>query len=233
MGKPLAVPGVKRASDLASPAAGLATDKALPVIPELRHLFPGQGLRRGSTVVIERSLGSLYLMYAALGEATQAGSWVGFVGMPWLGVMAAKEQGIVLDRMVMVPYPRDLWLEVVTTMIDGFDLVAFAPAAPVKPGEAARISARLRARESVLLVHCSEPGMWPGADLMLRTTQQTWFGLNHGRGRLQGCVIQAQSQGKGSASQPRQVTLHVPRDWRPPQAAEAQRPALRVVKDVA
>ncbi|WP_245571272.1 hypothetical protein [Catelliglobosispora koreensis] len=232
MGRPLAVPGVKRASDLASPAAGLARDKALPVIAELRPLFPGQGLRRGSAVVIERSLGSLYLMYAALGEATQAGSWVGFVGMPWLSVMAAKEQGIVLDRMVMVPYQRDLWLEVVTTMIDGFDLVGFAPAAPVKPGEAARISARVRARASVLLVHCFEPGMWPGAELTLRTTQ-TWFGLNHGRGRLQGCVIEAQSQGKGSASQPRQVTLHVPRDWRPPQPAEVQRPALRVVKDVA
>ena len=57
-GGPDAPPGRERragpaAAALVEPGTTLAAERLLPVVPALRPLLPGQGLRRGSTVPIE------------------------------------------------------------------------------------------------------------------------------------------------------------------------------------
>src|SRR2546430_6354197 len=101
---------VRRASDHAP--GKLGSERLLPVLPELRELLPGRGIRRGATVAIAtvagpetgpgaahtprsaRSTGATSLLFALLAAASGAGSWCAVVGMPALGVVAAAEAGI-------------------------------------------------------------------------------------------------------------------------------------------
>src|SRR5918998_5736609 len=117
---------VKRASELGADVAGLGVDRMLPVLPDLRDLFPGGGLRRGSTVAITAGRGATTLLLATLAAASQAGSWCAVVGMPQLGLVAADEIGITLDRLALVPHPGPQWTNVVSVLLDGFDAVAVA-----------------------------------------------------------------------------------------------------------
>jgi hypothetical protein len=64
---------------------------------------PGAGgLRRGSTMSVA---GSTALVLALLAEATGEGSWAAITGMPDVGVVAAAELGVDLERLALVPDP--------------------------------------------------------------------------------------------------------------------------------
>jgi hypothetical protein len=91
-----AIPGVRTAAQLKQPDAEMPTAAgSLPVSPALSELLPGGALRRGSTVSV---VGSTALILALLAEATQQGSWAAITGMPELGVVAAAELGVDLER---------------------------------------------------------------------------------------------------------------------------------------
>src|SRR5438874_3165256 len=93
---------------LAQPVV-LAGERVLPVGEALRPLLPEGGLRRGSTIAVSRSTS---LVLSLVADATVAGSWAAFVGMPWVGVVAAAESGIDLERVAFVPYPtRERWVD--------------------------------------------------------------------------------------------------------------------------
>ena len=84
----------------------LARDRQLPVLPPLEPLLPGGGLRRGATVAVGADTGvrgaaSLALALAA--GPSQAGSWVVAVGLGSLGLVAAAQLGVALDRLAVVP----------------------------------------------------------------------------------------------------------------------------------
>src|SRR5207302_7365787 len=81
--------------NLARPVS-LARERTLPVLPALAELLPEGGLRRGSTVTVLGDATSLAL--ALLAGPSQAGSWCAAVGLPSLGLVAAAEVGIVLER---------------------------------------------------------------------------------------------------------------------------------------
>src|SRR5919201_5507061 len=112
--------GAAGRSELVGPGATLAAERLLPVLPALRPLLPGQGLRRGTTVVVARSAA---LALALVAGASAAGSWVAAVGLPDLGIVAAAETGIALERLALVPEPgaRD-WAVVVAAFLDAVDV---------------------------------------------------------------------------------------------------------------
>jgi hypothetical protein len=177
--------------------------RTLPVRPELRTLLPGGALRRGSTVAVE---GSTSLLLALLAGASEAGSWCAVVGIPALGLVAAAEFGVVLERLALVPDPGPDWPAVVAALLDGIDLVVAAPPGPVSAGLAGRLAARARQRGSVLVPY----GRWSGADLVLEATGGQWRGLGDGWGRLSRRTIVVSVRGRGAAARTRTGTLWYP-----------------------
>jgi hypothetical protein len=192
--------------------AELGSQRLLPVLPELRPLLPGGGLRRGSTI----GIASASVLLALLAEASQGGSWCAVVGLPTLGVAAAAELGVALDRFALVPNPGPDWPTVVAALLDGFDIVVVsasgagtnstAPGA-VAPVVASRLAARARQRGAVLVPY----GSWPSVDLTLAAVDPMWHGIEAGRGRLRGRQLTVVARGRGAASAPRVTHLWLPR----------------------
>jgi putative intracellular protease/amidase len=94
----------------------LARDRQLPVLPALESLFPGGALRRGSVVAVGSGAdagpvpgsdagpsGTTSLALALAAGPSQGGSWVATVGLGSLGLLAAADLGVALDRLVLVP----------------------------------------------------------------------------------------------------------------------------------
>lgn len=195
---------VCRASDLAGAAVAGGVDRLVPVSAELHPLLPEGGLQRGSTVAVTPPASSLVL--ALLAGASAAGAWSAVVGMPGLGVLAAAQAGVALERLALVPDPGPEWTAVVAALLDGVDLVVAAPPGPVSARVASRLAARARQRGSVLLPY----GPWEGAALTLTTEQEVWDGLGAGRGRLRCRELTITARGRGAAVRPRQVRVRLP-----------------------
>ncbi len=189
----------------------LTREHRLPVLPALEGLLPGGGLRRGSTVSVGSVAGgATSLALALVAEASQAGSWVAAVGVPSLGLVAADELGVALERLELVAAPeRDAWGGVVAALVDGFDLVVLhAGRTGVRGADARRLVARARERGAVLL----QLGRgWPeAADVQLEVTRSRWEGLDHGHGRLLARKVRVSGGGRGEAARPRRLDLWLP-----------------------
>jgi hypothetical protein len=186
----------------------LGSQRLLPVRPELQPLLPGGGLRRGSTIgVTTGGPAATSLLLALLAEASRRGSWCAVVGLPTLGVAAAAEVGIALDRFALVPTPGPDWPTVVAALLDGFDIVVTTPpAGAVAPVIASRLAARARQRGGVLVPY----GPWPAVDLALDAVDPVWHGIEAGRGRLRGRQLTVTARGRGAASAPRITHLWLP-----------------------
>ena len=185
-----------------------AADQTLPVLPALVGLFPN-GLRRGSTVGVSGS-GARSLAVALMVRAVATGSWVAVVGDPDLGLAAVAEQGLALERLVVVDQP-DLagWVAVVATLVGALDLVLVAPRHRIGVGDARRLAARCRERGSVL-VHRGD-GSWPARpDLSLAIERTTWMGPDGGYGRLRVRQARIVASGRGLPPAGRRVDLLLP-----------------------
>jgi len=206
----------------------LAAEKQLPVLPAFESLLP-RGLRRGSVVAVE---GSSSLALALVAAASVEGSWCAAVGRPALGLVAASELGIVLDRFPLVPAPHPSagagpggWAWVVATLLDAFDVVIAWPSAcsaAVRPADARRLAARARERGSVLVVAsgAGTPGAgaagaggrgWPEVpDIRLAVARPEWVGPGVGHGRLRGRRVEVVAGGRGAAARQRRASLWLP-----------------------
>jgi hypothetical protein len=184
----------------------LATEQLLPVPRALEPLFPEGGLRRGGTVAVD---GSLALALALVAGASAAGSWVVAVGLPDLGVVAAAEAGIVLERLALVPRAGTAaWGAVVAALLEAIDVVLVRPPARLPAGVARRLAARARERRSVLL---PVGPAWPiPPDLRLAVTASRWEGLGQGYGRLQSRRVEVAAAGRGAATRERRARLWLP-----------------------
>ncbi|MEA2685886.1 MAG: hypothetical protein QOE93_1081, partial [Actinomycetota bacterium] len=200
-------------AELAERAApvSMAADQRLPVLAALEPLLPGRGLRRGTVVGVE---GSSSLVLALAAAASVEGSWCAVVGRPALGLVAAAELGVVLERLALVPAPDPSggagpggWAWVVAAMLDAFDLVLAWPPArgvAVRPADARRLATRARERGSVLVVAAAVGGRaWPDApDVRLTVAGSAWVGLGagDGDGRLRGRRVDVVGGGRRAAS---------------------------------
>jgi hypothetical protein len=181
-----------------SEASGaLATERFLPVLPVLEPLLGAAGVRRGATVAVANST-SLALALVAGGSA--AGAWVAAVGLPDLGVVAAAEAGVVLDRFALVPeVPRERWAAVVAACVDGMDAVVAAPPPGVRSDHARRLAARARERRTVLVLTGGALPAWPHpADLRLTVEHSRWDGLDQGHGYLATRQVEVTATGRGT-----------------------------------
>jgi hypothetical protein len=182
----------------------------LPVAGPLAGLLPAGGLRRGTAVAVADGPGASSLLLALLAEASARGAWVALVGRPQLGVVAAAEAGVRIERLALVPHPGADLVAVTSALLDGLDVVAVAGAAGAGVGAAdrQRLAARARQRGAVLL----SLGAWPGADAELTCTDASWSGLGGGggSGRLRARRVEVRARGRGIAPRGRSAWMLLP-----------------------
>jgi hypothetical protein len=172
--------------------------------PALAGVLPGGGLAPGATYSV---IGSTALTAALVAEPSARGMWVGVVGMPGFAAEGAAGLGCDLERIVFVPSPGREWVNVVAALVDALNVVVVQPMGKVSDAEAARLSARLRQRESVLIA-C---GQWPRADVRLSVDGSSWRGLGRGHGHLAARRADVSVAGR-AANSGRTATLWLPDD---------------------
>lgn len=194
----------------------LARERSLPLAEAFGDLLP-DGLRRGTSLQVtgaRSGIGSTSLALAVLAGPSAAGSWVGMVGVPSLGLSAAAGFGVDLGRLLLVPDAGrpggPTWGTVVATLLDGVDVVVVRPPGRVPAGEGRRLVARARERGSVL-VRLGSPGDWPeAADATVGVVSTAWEGLGNGHGHLRARRAVVEAGGRRGLDRPRRAELWLP-----------------------
>ena len=210
-----------------APLAG-AHERTLPVVAALRDLFPGGALQRG-WVITTGGEGATSLALAVAAGPSAAGSWTAVVGEEGLGLAAAAEAGMALERLLMVaaPEPRGA-VEATAALVGAVDVVLVGSEVRLGAADHRRLAARLRERGSVL-IRLAEgrrhgAGVWAGgarsssgrvgdshgADVRLRVVSSHWSGLGDGWGLLGSRRVSVQVTGRGAAGRLRTVDLLLP-----------------------
>lgn len=148
---------------------GLEVPGGHAIHPLLQPLFPG-----GLMPAVYRLDGA-----SSVGLGLLTHGWCGVVGLPELSVEAARQWGVELSRLVLVPHPGN-WLETVATLIEGLDVVLAAAPPPLPMTASRRLTARLRSRGSSLVVL----GPWPSPAARIDVRTVGWQGLGQGYGCL-------------------------------------------------
>jgi hypothetical protein len=201
-----------------------AEARLIEVPGALGGLFPDGGIRRGSTVVIGASSGGSSVALALAAAVTSGGSWLAAVGLPSLGLVAASELGVGLERLALVPRPGDQWTVVAAALLDGVDLLLLRPPVSVRRADARRLMARVRERGVVMVVleggNSGRSG-WPESpDFKLTVTRSAWDGLGAGYGHLMARQVDISLTGRRAAARERRRTL-----WLPGREGEIATPA--------
>ena len=175
----------------------LAGERTLPVADEFADLFPERGLVRGRTIVCSGQAATS-LALALVAPAVAAGSWLAAIDVPTIGLDAASEFGIALERVVAVRTGADReagrWSDVVAAAADGFDLLITRVPADVSPTVLRKIATRLRQRGAVMLV-LDDPGAL-SCDGVLDADITQWVGLGDGHGHLQQRQLVVEASGR-------------------------------------
>ncbi len=206
-------------------------ERLLPVREALVGLLPGGGLARGSVVEVGgAAVVSLALLLAS--GPSMAGSWVAVVGVADLGLVAAAELGVDLERLVLIDQPEpDRWAAVAASVIEAFDVVVASPPHRVRAADGRRLQARAREQGTVLVLvdvaagragdNARSPGkagasrlaagLWPeAADLSLLATDPVWAGMEQGYGHLHSRQVQLTVGGRRRAARLRHARLWLP-----------------------
>lgn len=230
----------------AAPAAEIAartaerTERALPLgartverppleVPApLRPLLP-EGLPRGAVAQVT---GSTALVLALLAETSAQGAWAAIVGDPAVGVLAAAEMGVDLERLALVPRPGSQAPLVVAALVDGMDVVVVGPDVALLDSDRRALAARARDRGTVILSTTT----WPGARLGLNVSGVRWRGLGVGTGRLRSRELLVERVGRGVGAQRAHLEITLPFSAAPevpamaPAATTSTEPALAATR---
>lgn len=209
----------------------LAREQLLPVAGELAALLPDAGLRRGATVAIgsageaEPVGGATALALALAAAASAEGSWTALVGLPAVGLVAAAELGLALDRLAVITAPPpEQWATVVAALVGAFDLVLVPVPPATRAAEVRRLVARARERGTVLVQltpfgpsgpvgrrgPSARDDLAPEADIRLAVTASRWQGLGDGAGHLRARRLTIETAGRRRAARSRRVDLWLP-----------------------
>lgn len=160
----------------------LAHERVLETLPVLGGLLPHGGLRRGTVVGVGGGAAVSMALALAAGP-TQAGSWAAVVGVPSVGLAAAAELGVALERIFLVAAPpARQWAEVLAAAAEGADVVIAAAPSTVRAAEQRRVQSRLQTRGAVLILIGPSSAWSP--ELSFEAVPFAWEGIGEGHGRL-------------------------------------------------
>lgn len=194
----------------------LAAEQLLAVPDAVAGLFPQRGLQRGWSVGFSGAAG-WSLALAMLGSAIGDDGWAACVGLEALGLVAAQELGVKLDRLLMVETPEPAQLpSVVASLVEVVDVVCLGPTPSIGTRDGRRLMARAREQDAVLF-HLDGGRSWPHPlDAQLTTSAGAWTGVGWGHGSLRTRQVTVQTSGRRSMAQPRRLDVLLPGPDGPP-----------------
>ena len=188
-----------------------AGERVLAVPEPFAALLPQGGLQRGTTVATAGPAATS-LALALAGPTTVAGAWVAVVGLDHLGLLAAAELGVALERTLLVDEPpARAWAAAVAGLLDAVDVVLVRPQRSVPAGVQRRLLSRARDRGSVLVQVGGRADVWAEApELTVATEAATWEGVGQGHGRLVARRVTVAVTGRRGATRTRRAELWLP-----------------------
>jgi hypothetical protein len=224
---------LRQIAERAAPVT-LAREQVLPVVDALQPLLPDGAVARGSVVGVAGGPGATSLALTLAAGPSREGSWTVVVGLPELGLAAAAEYGVVLDRLALVAVPdRDpsTWGPVIAALVGAVDVILVDGRLALSARETRRVAARARERGSVVVPvlpvalgattgRGGGPTRSTGArrrvlgewvpDVVLRVDDARWEGVADGHGHLRRRRVVVGAEGRGRAARPRRTTLWLP-----------------------
>lgn len=185
----------------------LAAEQLLAVPEAFQPLFAGGGLPRGSSVGFAGA-GSWSVAMALAASALGVGGWLAVLGVEELGLVAAAELGVRLDRVLVVSSVASAQLGLVAaTLMEAVEVIALHPRSMVSARDARRLTARARERGTVLF-HLDGGRHWPEAlDLSVTVAPSRCLGIGEGHGHLQFRQLEVATTGRRAASRQRRVSV--------------------------
>jgi hypothetical protein len=179
-------------------------------------LFGEAGLVRGRTVACtgDAALSTALALSAA---ATRAGSWLAVVGVPNLGIAAAIEAGVAVERIVLAQPPRASreWVATVAALVEGFEVLIVATPTSLSASDARRLQTRVMARQAVLIVvdlpalsSVGEASVFT-SDIDVYANTVSWSGIERGAAHITQRTVQMRVDGRRCSS-PREQTITLP-----------------------
>jgi hypothetical protein len=189
----------------------LARERTLPVSEPFTALFVEGALVRGRTISC-RGPAATSTALALIAPAVAAGAWVAVIDLPTIGLDAASELGVPLERIVAIDTGEDAggaskWVDVVAAAADGFDVLLVRVPDDLSVGAVRKLTVRLRRREVVTVV-LGDPGVLD-CDGTLTTEAPHWSGLGDGHGHLRARQVVVAAAGRRLPGQ-RQCRLATP-----------------------
>ncbi len=186
----------------------LARDRSVALGGTLAELVPDGAVVRGSVLRVSGApgAGSTTVAFELAAAFTALGEWAAAVDLDGtLGPLAAGEAGAALERFAVVRrVPPARWATVVAALLEGVSLVIAEVPRGVGMGDARRLVARARERESVLVVAETRGVVWPaGAAFAVHAAGSVWDGVGRDAGLLAGRRLQVVVEGRGAAARPR------------------------------
>ena len=171
----------------------LARERTLPVAEMFDGLFAERGLVRGRVIACTGPAATS-LALALVSSSIAAGSWLAMIDVPTIGLDAASEFGIALERVVAVRADGARWPDVVAAAADGFELLLARVPAGVAPATMRKVATRLRQRDAVMIV-LGDPGAL-SCDGVLDSNSVEWTGLGDGHGHLRQRRLVVEASGR-------------------------------------
>ncbi|MGN7704961.1 hypothetical protein [Cellulosimicrobium sp. 22601] len=168
-------PGVVDLDDVPRPLGAILDDGRLP---------------RGAASVVT---GSTSLLLALLATSQGTSDWLAVLGAPALGMLAAADAGVALERVALVPRAGDDPAGVVAALLDGMTYVVVGSDARLTASERRRLLARARERGSGLVAVST----WEHAAVRLDVVAHRWTGTDAGDGYLRRCELDVVRTARG------------------------------------